>query len=142
MFTEIEWWGGILIIWSLLMLRVSITSVGAEIWHYRNWPFLAYFAMSLLVLVFQFYAFEAHSLQVSYASVWVAASVLVVFLIGWDVFEYLQDDSSTESNEVGAEEPEEEPTSFVENLFGTALLYGPGTIGLITGGRQALNALL
>jgi len=141
MLTEIEWWGGILIIWSLLMLRISATSVGAEIWHYRNWPFLAYFVTSLLVLIFQFYAFEAHSLQVSYASIWVVASALVIFLIGWDIVEALQDGSSTENVEASAEEPEEEPTSFLENLFGTALLYGPGAIGLITGGRQALNTL-
>ncbi|TDQ45533.1 hypothetical protein, partial [Permianibacter aggregans] len=107
MLTEIEWWGGILIIWSLAMLRISVTSVGSEIWHYRNWPFLAYFVTSLLVLVFQFYAFEAHSLQVSYASVWVIASALVIFLIGWDIVEYLQEGSSAEKIDVGAENPEE-----------------------------------
>ncbi|MGY4534566.1 hypothetical protein ACVW0Y_003707 [Pseudomonas sp. TE3786] len=136
MLTEIEWWGGVLIIWGALVARYLCRSDHGEGLSLFRYTALVTFPLVGLVFALYFYELRQPALRYAFLGLAAAAGVAtLVFLVAY----LRQDDSADEEEgeEVDAnasEEDDEEPgwavMSFVHVLFLSPLAVALSLVAL------------
>lgn len=162
MLTEIEWWGGLVILWAMSVITFLIKTS----WPEKDLNYYAYHLMSVLAIALIslfFYPLESASLRLFYQGLLALTVAVIVFLIVRNgIIEYQerqqiaeQDnpdcygdgaDAYNEDEEPEDDEPDyddesdfdddESGTSLKHVLMGHLVLYTPAYIALFLGGLK------
>lgn len=132
MLTQIEWWGGLLIIWMVLCYKLLYKGLSRD--EKLGLEFvsssLAYCCASGVLALF-FYSLESDAIQVGYA---VALGIGLVSFIVMLLAPYIQKEDS-----VTAEEESDEEVGRGYEIAGQAILFIPLVVSLGLGGYKVYN---
>lgn len=122
MLTNIEWWGGILIIWSVICYWMGRTETENKL----TVDYLAYntaIMSSILIVAFYFYPLVSQTMKLFYLAMVAISTVTVLLATFWPATEDTAT-SSKESAEQAGEDDEEELGAFYE-ILGQAIVLFP-----------------
>ncbi|SMF28296.1 hypothetical protein SAMN02745866_01811 [Alteromonadaceae bacterium Bs31] len=120
MLTEIEWWGGVLVIWMLAFFSIIYKDFPKETRFSFGFAIIcATFAFAGITLCLYFYELDSRLMRYLYMGVVVAGIVSLVLALFWP------EKSSTASEGEGAGEQNEEDAGKFYNLLAEGLFYFP-----------------
>lgn len=126
--TEIEWWGGLLLLWFGFCFWIGRGAyLGERGWSLSKWTFNLSFMFSALVLVFWFYPLGSMLAKQLYLALLVAAVACCVasFLV----------QSPEDPEQVAGEDDD----GFLLNLIGQFVVYFPFLVSLVLGFRKSME---
>lgn len=126
MLTEIQWWGGLVIIWAALTLRYLTQETREDRGYY--WTTIVLYVSAGLFFALYFYPLLVPVQTYPYLVLLALALLSVV------VHLYLSLRASTDEQDEGSTADEEDEGGVLVSLLGYALIYGPVVTCLLIGG--------